>query len=170
MVKIDIPMPNSCIECPFAYVEYPTDIPGCNIMECLPNCQDFGTRTPLGQKDKNCPLSTTDESNALMQLLRESDRRDEFYKQQSKEQLVVFLHNSDLELNSLRERLFLLGGCSKFGCVDGMDGSCVECSYNDEHLFDRCRRFSKMWREYQADKIAREEHTAEVKNVEITEF
>lgn len=59
MVKIDIPMPNSCIECPFAYVEYPTDIPGCNIMECLPNCPDFGTRTPIGQKDKNCPLSTT---------------------------------------------------------------------------------------------------------------
>ena len=59
MVKIDIPMPNSCIECPFAYVDHPTDIPGCNIMECLQNCPDYDIRTPIGQKDKNCPLSTT---------------------------------------------------------------------------------------------------------------
>jgi hypothetical protein len=86
----------------------------------------------------------------------ELKRQDEFYKQQSKEQLLVFLHNSELELNSLRERLFLLGGCFNFGCVDGMDGTCVECSYNDKYLFDRCWRFSKMCREYKADKIARE--------------
>ena len=61
LVKIDIPMPNSCIECPFAYVDHATDIPGCDIMEDLQNCPDYDICTPISQKDKNCPLNTTDE-------------------------------------------------------------------------------------------------------------
>lgn len=58
MVKIDIPMPNSCIECPFSYVDHTTDIPGCDVMADLPNCPDYDIYTTYGQKDKNCPLST----------------------------------------------------------------------------------------------------------------
>lgn len=96
--------------------------------------------------------------------------KDEFYKKQSKEQLVVFLHNSDLENISLRERLFLLGGCYDFGGSDGTNGACVECSFRNKPLWDRCNRFSKMHREYIADEMAREKTVAETKKAEWEEF
>lgn len=55
MVHINMPMPNVCMECPFAYVDCDTDIPGCEIMDVL-NGPDYDVYTPIGQKDKNCPL------------------------------------------------------------------------------------------------------------------
>lgn len=55
MVHINMPMPNVCMECPFAYVDCDTDVPGCEIMDVL-NGPDYDVYTPIGQKDKNCPL------------------------------------------------------------------------------------------------------------------
>ena len=57
------------------------------------------------------------------------------------EQLKIFLHNQEYEIESLRNRLYRLTGCNNFGNLDGMDGSCVECFYNDRKLFDKCWEF-----------------------------
>lgn len=56
MVQIDISMPQSCDECPFLLVDYKTNVPDCDLMEDLPNCPEYDWNTPMGQRDKNCPL------------------------------------------------------------------------------------------------------------------
>lgn len=56
MVMIDMDMPQSCEECPFGYVNYVTNFDGCELMDCLPNSPDCSAYTPIGQRDKNCPL------------------------------------------------------------------------------------------------------------------
>ena len=56
MVQIDISMPHSCDDCPFGYEDYKTNVPGCDLMEDLPNSPEYDVYTPMGQRDKNCPL------------------------------------------------------------------------------------------------------------------
>lgn len=56
MVQIDISLPQSCDDCPFLLVDYKTNVPDCDLMEDLPNCPEYNWNTPMGQKDKNCPL------------------------------------------------------------------------------------------------------------------
>ena len=56
MVQIDISLPHSCDDCPFGYEDYKTNVPGCDLMEDLPNCPEYDWNTPMGQRDKNCPL------------------------------------------------------------------------------------------------------------------
>ena len=56
MVQIDISLPHSCDDCPFGYEDYKTNVPGCDLMEDLPNCPEYDIYTPIGQRDKNCPL------------------------------------------------------------------------------------------------------------------
>ena len=46
-------------------------------------------------------------------------------EEQSKEQIIIFLHNAELE----------------FGNIDGMNGSCVDCSYENKELFNKCWNF-----------------------------
>lgn len=70
------------------------------------------------------------------------------YSNFSKQELETFCINDDLREESLRNRLFLLTGCSCFGEQDGMTGCCVECSYENIDLFDRCTMFQKAVREY----------------------
>ena len=57
------------------------------------------------------------------------------------EQLKIFLHNSEYVVDSLRMRLKKLTGCNDFGNVDGMNGSCVECFYDNRELFNKCWNF-----------------------------
>lgn len=57
------------------------------------------------------------------------------------EQLQIFLHNQELITENLRNRLFKLTGCRDFGNLDGMNGACIECSYEDKELFNRCWNF-----------------------------
>ena len=64
-----------------------------------------------------------------------------FLKEQTKEQLIIYLHNTELELESLRDRMYKITGCREFGNLDGMNGACVECSYDEKELFDRCWNF-----------------------------
>lgn len=56
-------------------------------------------------------------------------------------QLQIFLHNQEYIAETLRNRLFKLTGCKDFGNLDGMNGTCVDCSYNERELFDRCWNF-----------------------------
>ena len=74
--------------------------------------------------------------------------KDEFLKNQSKEQLIIFLKNREYVENRLRNRLFLLTGCSDFGNCGGMNGSCVECSYDREKLFESCHKFKDWFHEF----------------------
>ena len=66
---------------------------------------------------------------------------DNFLKSLAKEQLIIYLHNTELELENLRERMYKITGCRDFGNLDGMNGTCVECSYNDKKLFYKCWNF-----------------------------
>lgn len=76
----------------------------------------------------------------------------DYLKSQSKEQLIVFLVNQKYIEKELRDRLFLLTGCSDFGNSDGMNGTCVECSVNNEQQWRRCCLFRKMYHDYRAIK------------------
>ena len=62
-------------------------------------------------------------------------------EEQSKEQIIIFLHNAELQIESLRNRLEKLTGCREFGNIDGMNGSCVDCSYENKELFNKCWNF-----------------------------
>ena len=66
---------------------------------------------------------------------------DKFLQGQTKEQLIVFIHNNEYTINNLRNRLLKLTGCADFGNVDGMNGICVDCSYSDQELFNKCWQF-----------------------------
>ena len=57
------------------------------------------------------------------------------------EQLRIFLHNQDYIIESLRQRLWRLTGCKDFGNLDGMNGACIECFYDDKQLFEKCEQF-----------------------------
>lgn len=67
--------------------------------------------------------------------------KDEFLKKQTKEQLIIFLHNDDYIIDDLRTRLYKLTGCGNFGGVDGMNDSCIKCFYNNKELFQKCESF-----------------------------
>lgn len=60
---------------------------------------------------------------------------------ETKEQLIIFLRNSQYTIDNLRKRLKTLTGCGDFGNVDGTVGSCVECSYDNPELFEKCWKF-----------------------------
>lgn len=68
--------------------------------------------------------------------------KDDFLNEQTKEQIIIFLHNTELQLESLRERMEKLTGCREFGALDGMNGACVECFYNERELWDKCEKFT----------------------------
>ena len=65
----------------------------------------------------------------------------DFLNEQTKEQIIIFLHNTEWQLEHLRERMYKLTGCREFGNLDGMNGACVECFYEERELFDRCWNF-----------------------------
>lgn len=66
----------------------------------------------------------------------------------SKEDLLIFLKNDKARIGKLRIKLELLTGCYKFGDIDGTDGSCVECSYNNPTLWNRCASFYEAYKDY----------------------
>lgn len=60
---------------------------------------------------------------------------------ESKEQIIIYLLNSEKTRIQLHRRLEKLTGCSEFGLCDGTVGFCVECSYEQPELFDKCWNF-----------------------------
>ena len=66
--------------------------------------------------------------------------REELEKE-SKEQLIIWLLNSEKTRIQLHKRLDKLTGCGDFGLCDAMVGFCVECSYEQPELFEKCWNF-----------------------------
>ena len=93
-----------------------------------------------------------------MKTINKEETEREYYARQSHEQLEIFLMNSRYTEDTLRDRLFLLTGCSHFGEADGTCGSCAECCYENVELFDRCCIFRDAFRKYKIEKRNREQH------------
>ena len=74
-----------------------------------------------------------------MKSLPKSPR--EFYASQNKQQLIVFLLNQDYRIQLFQEKLKMLTGCGSYGDCDGMDGSCIDCYYDNPVLHNTCREF-----------------------------
>ena len=74
-------------------------------------------------------------------MIKHNESKEDFLKNQTHEQLEIFVKNGDLIQDNLRERLFLLSGCWDFGGEDGTNGACVECYYNNRELHERCCLF-----------------------------
>lgn len=68
--------------------------------------------------------------------------KDEFYNAQSKEQLIIFLKNQDLTIKRLENTLYEVTGCKHFGEIDGTNGACVDCYYDNLDLFRKCEKFN----------------------------
>ena len=68
--------------------------------------------------------------------------KEEFYNAQTKEQLIIFLHNKDIEIKRLEDTLFKLTDCHHFGQIDGTNGACVDCYYDNFDLFKKCENFT----------------------------
>ena len=64
-----------------------------------------------------------------------------FYESQDKEQLIVFILNSERENHRLRKKLEMLTGCGCYGDCDSMNGSCVDCHYENPKLQMKCKQF-----------------------------
>ena len=84
-----------------------------------------------------CPGGHTAAKGVNMKYLTDDD----FLKDQTKEQLIIFLHNTELQLESLRDRMYKITGCREFGTLNGINGNCIECFYNDKKLFEKCEQF-----------------------------
>ncbi len=80
--------------------------------------------------------------------------------------LEIRLSNIQLENEMLRKKMFLLTGCERFGDIDGMDGSCVDCYYDNKELNNKCARFSFgyriCWKKYCEEKENIKEDTVEI--------
>lgn len=83
------------------------------------------------------------------------ESKEEFLRNQSHEQLEIFVLNHERSEKELRKRLFLLSGCGDYGRHDPMNGSCVDCYYEHRDLFERCCAFEDMVSSY--NKAKREE-------------
>lgn len=83
MVQIDISMPQSCDDCPFLLVDYKTNVPECDLMEDLPNSPEYDWNTPMGQKDKNCPLREVPKGKWLEREVHETEEFDDIGEFQS---------------------------------------------------------------------------------------
>lgn len=84
--------------------------------------------------------------------------KENWYAQQSKEQLIIFLKNNDYIIQKLQDKVFLLTGCAGFGDSDGTNGSCVECLYNNPQTFERCNLFQSAFHQYRKEKFKKENH------------
>ena len=63
--------------------------------------------------------------------------------------LETFYHNQNLIIEDLHSKIERLSGCREFGSCDGMNGCCVDCSYDNEELWNKCAEFSH---NYEIDK------------------
>lgn len=84
--------------------------------------------------------------------MHNQENKREFLKKQSHEQLEVFVLNGKIIEDNLRDRLFLLTGCSNFGGQDGMNGACIECFYENRDLHERCCLFQTAMHSYLINK------------------
>ena len=80
------------------------------------------------------------------------------YENMSRNELIILARNLSY-LNERNEgKVKLLTGCLGFGDFDPMNGSCVECSYDDEEQWKKCREFREKMHEYLNEKWKQEEN------------
>ena len=86
--------------------------------------------------------------------------------------LIIRLNNTELENEILREKLYLLTGCRGYGSIDGMNGACIECYYEDKELNDRCMNFSheyrNHWKNYCENKIKNNKNNNNIVDVNLS--
>ena len=80
--------------------------------------------------------------------MRNPENKHDFLAKQSHEQLEIMVLNGEMVEDNLRDRLFLLTGCSNFGGQDGTDGACIDCYYNNRDLHERCCLFQEISRKH----------------------
>lgn len=86
-----------------------------------------------------------------------SKTKEEWYAEQSKEQLIIFLKNDDYEMQRLRDKIRLLTGCQGFGDCDGTNGGCIECAYDNPELHERCHLFQPAFHQYRKNRLKEKE-------------
>ena len=88
------------------------------------------------------------------------ETKDEFLARQSHEQLEIFVKNTEMQNDILRDRLFLLTRCRNFGGHDSTDGTCVDCCHDDRQMFERCCLFQTAAHAYLTSKWSKVRDTA----------
>ena len=88
--------------------------------------------------------------------MKKIQSKEEWLNEQSKEQLIIFIKNDEYENQRLRDKIALLTGCAGFGDCDGMDGSCIECYYNNTQLHQRCHLFQSAFHQYRKEVAGKE--------------
>jgi len=90
------------------------------------------------------------------------------YEKLTKNALVVLVKNLSYQNERDEEKLKLLTGCAGFGDCDPMNGSCVECSYNDEERWIKCKEFREKLHDALNEKMEKEKSaTKRKKEVEF---
>ena len=65
------------------------------------------------------------------------------FEKMTKNSLLVVAKNLSYMNERNEEKIRLLTGCSGFGDYDPMNGSCVDCSINNEKQWTKCREFKE---------------------------
>lgn len=88
----------------------------------------------------------------------------------SKNELIVLIHNLEYQLEVAEDKVEYLTGCPHFGESDGMNGSCVECSYQCEFLWEKCHPFDSVFWPWHLKKCEQRKKYEEEKNYECLPF
>ena len=78
--------------------------------------------------------------------------KQEYLETLSNDELIVIIHNLESQLDIALDKVEYLTGCSHFGESDGMNGSCVECSYDRPELWKRCFPFNSIFWPWHCEK------------------
>ena len=62
-----------------------------------------------------------------------------------KEELIIILKNTESQLDLAEDKVEYLTGCPHFGESDGMNGTCVDCSYDCKWLWEKCQPFNNIF-------------------------
>ena len=89
------------------------------------------------------------------------------YEKLTKNALIVIAKNMSYQNERNEEKLKLLTGCAGFGDCDPMNGSCVECSYNNEAQWTKCREFGEKLHAALTEKMEKEKNAAKRKKKEV---
>ena len=87
------------------------------------------------------------------------------FEKMTRNELVVIAKNMSYQNERNEEKLKLLTGCAGFGDADPMDGSCVDCSYNDEAQWIKCEEFREKLHDVMKEKWEREKNEPKIEPV-----
>ena len=94
---------------------------------------------------------------------REDDMQN--FEKMTKNGLVVIAQNMSYQNERNEEKLKLLTGCVGFGDPDPMNGSCVECSIDNEEQWTKCREFKEKFHDAMKEKWEREKNKPNIEPV-----